>query len=204
MKTFKDVLENSFGLEARNALGKQREIEFTIYAKVKDINRLDTGETREQHEQWNLPFDNCETVRARIRAVNQEDFTLTTKQKDGGYGLIENTTALTKDAYIALRSACIDGYNKLRFTFPIEGSDLIWEIDAFYNQMGNLHDWVKIDLEVKDINTQIPHFPIEVEEVIYSDSPSLSPEDDRWIKRLWDVEWQRIDGTRKDLEGKTA
>lgn len=197
-QTFADILGQSYGLEGESGVAN-REVEFTIYARMTQEAQLDNAEYREGHEQWRLPLAEESDIRIRLRGINENKFQITTKRKDGGEGLIEVDSDLSKLAFEQFKLGAVDGYKKVRFVFPIANSDLKWEVDAFYNQSGHFHDWVKIDLEVSDMNMEIPLFPISVEEVIFSDSPQLTKAEDNWIKRLWDVEWQRIDGVRRDI-----
>jgi hypothetical protein len=72
-----------------------------------------------------------------------------------------------KDMFTAFKFLGGAGMRKDRFTFPIIGTDLKWEVDMFPKADGSgYHEWCKIDLEVRDRSQPIPEFPIALTDVI--------------------------------------
>lgn len=187
MRRFKNL-----GLED-NPFIKGREIEYTIYAQLKDLAQLEKAPEKEEHEQWRIPLSKESPVKMRIRAINERKFTMTTKAKRVGMvGVEEETMDVTERFFNHLREAAIDGYKKTRFTFPIPNTDRKWEIDVFMDKMGKQHPWVKIDLEVADPNEKIPEFTLDVSDFII-ESDKNTPEEERKIRSLWDSEWLKLD-----------
>lgn len=187
MRRFKGL-----GVES-TPLIKGREIEYTIYAFLKDMSQLEKAPEREEHEQWRIPFATESAVKARIRAVNGRRWTMTTKAKRAGMiGVEEENIDITGRLFSHLREAGIDGYKKVRYSFPIANTDRKWEIDVFMDKLGKPHPWVKIDLEVADANEKIPEFDLSVGEFIIERDDN-TPEEERKIRSLWDNEWLKLD-----------
>lgn len=179
-----------------------REIEFTMYAQVNDFTFLKDAVVIERHEQWTVPFLNdTAKIKGRIRLVDDIRPIFCTKYKsENMVGVDECEIDISMDMFNQLRKVATDGYKKTRYKFKTPDPELMWEVDVFQNMSGNPHDWIKIDLEVNDVNKSIPKFPFDVVYMIFSDDPNLPAKDKQLIRKLWDIEWQRIDGVRKDLD----
>lgn len=171
----------------------KKELEFTIYAKVKNLADLD-GAPKEIHEQWSVPLpDSGGKLKMRIRAVDNNRFILTTKKRRSGIdGSDEVETIIGKDMFNHLKDAGGEGYLKTRFFFPVPNSELTWEIDRFMKNGGAPSEWVKIDLEVDDLHMDLPPLPIDVEMAIIAGDPQLTAEEEEIIRGLWSNEWQQI------------
>ena len=170
-----------------------REIEYTIYAELKDLSQLEKAPEKEEHEQWRIPLEKDSPVKMRIRMVNSRRYTVTTKAKRKGIaGFEEQTVDVTEAFFNHLREAATDGYKKTRYTSPIAGTNRKWEVDVFMDKVGKPHPWVKIDLEVNDINEPIPPFSLDVGQFVI-ESDKNTPDEDRQIRRLWDEEWLKLD-----------
>jgi hypothetical protein len=182
----------SLGLEA-NPLVKGREIEYTIYAQLKDMSQLESAPEREEHEQWRIGLKKDSPVKMRIRATNGRKYSMTTKAKRPGMvGVEEETTDVTQKQFEHLRETGSDGYRKTRYTFPITGTERCWEIDVFMDRLGKPSSWVKIDLEVADPNEAIPEFGLDVGDFIIERADN-TPDEERKIRSLWDTEWLKLD-----------
>lgn len=172
-----------------------KEIEYTIYALIEDMSKLDKAPMIEEHEQWRIPLAKECAVKQRIRLINNRRYTQTTKLKEAGVeGFFEITSDIPKDLFEHLRLAAVDGYKKTRYTFPVQGTELKWEIDVFIDKMGKPHNWVKIDLEVKNLKDEIPPFPegLKVGKYII-ENENNTVEEERFIKKLWSEEWSKLD-----------
>ena len=170
------------------------ETEYTFYAKLKSLKDLEGAKHREMHEQWRFPVSIDNGVKFRIRETNGIRWQFTSKQTiPGKVGVIEIDTEVTKEKFAALRLAATDGYRKERFVFPVFGKDRMWEIDVFFNQLGEKSLWVKIDLEVKDGDYSIPEFPFELEDIITNQDSDQTVDETNFIRRLWDSEWCSLD-----------
>lgn len=171
-----------------------RELEYTFYAKVMDMQELEKAATKEKHEQWNIPLETDKPIRQRIRLINDRLYTMTTKVfTPGKPGAEETTIDVGESIFKSLRIAGKDGYIKTRYTFNIPNSPLKWEIDVFLDNMGKPHPWVKIDLEVQQENASVPEFPIRLEEVILDNGPNQTVKQIAHVESLWKKHWFQID-----------
>ena len=173
----------------------EREIEYTLYVRLDNIEELKRLAIRtERHEQWNIPTakPDCAT-KERIRLIDNLRPTQCVKTKDPSkVGVEEVEDDITMDMFVAKRRMAVDGYFKTRYTLATNIRGLMWEVDVFYTNGGDLCPWVKVDLEVKSLNDPIPLFPLAHTRVIYADD-ELSFTDRAQVKKLWEEEWQKID-----------
>jgi len=173
-----------------------RELEYTFYGLLKDMNQLNQAAEKEDHEQWRLPLANDDDGRRslRLRLINHRRYTMTSKiRRDGVLGQEEVENDISEAMFKHLKESAFDGYNKVRYNFPIAGTDRKWEIDVFFDRMGKPHPWVKIDLEVNTPEDPIPEFPLELERFIVNNSPKQTMAEKAFVRKLWQSEWQRID-----------
>ncbi len=198
MPTFGEVLLDSKPNVSMESLIEgiaEREIEYCLYVRLDDIEELKKKAVKsERHEQWSIPTGkpDCDT-RERIRLIDGIRPTQAVKTKDKSkVGVEEVEDDITMDMFIAKRRMAVDGYFKTRYFLPTSIRGLIWEVDVFYTNGGDLSPWVKVDLEVKSLNDPIPLFPLAHNRVIYADD-ELSFTDRTQVSKLWDEEWQKID-----------
>lgn len=179
-----------------------REIEHTFYVEMADIAELSTAYQIESHEQWKLPLHEGSKIRARLRAVNERAWYLTTKSLEGQMeGCNECTTPISKVAFDHLKLGATDGYLKVRHFFRTNIDGLIYEVDVFKDRTtGKPHPWVKVDLEVKDLNLEVPKIPFKIKAFVVGDDNSVSFTDRVRIKNLWSKDWARIDDNEQGLE----
>jgi hypothetical protein len=155
-----------------------KEIEHTIYAKVVSPSELERAASKENQEQWEIRVpktdgnagDGSMRVRKTWQDGKEEEATYvrTSKVKMNDQGdKIELPMPSNKDEFTVFKFLGSNGMRKVRFVFPIIGTNLKWEIDMFPKPDGEgFHEWCKIDLEVKDRNQPIPEFPIALTDVI--------------------------------------
>lgn len=182
-------------LENEKDIGQEvLELEYTFYGKIRDFSELTKAFRKEEHEQWILPIgDENAPVRARLRAVDGNDFLLTTKTKrEGQQGVLEITEVIHHAMFKQLTKVATDGYKKTRYIFRVPNSGLLWEIDVFQNQQGSPHVWVKIDLEVKSAEDKIPPLPIQFDDLILAHGPRWDKAQEDFVDNLWDKEWAKI------------
>ncbi len=198
MPTFGEVLLDSKPNVSMESLIEgiaEREIEYCLYVRLDDIEELKKKAVKsERHEQWSIPTGkpDCDT-RERIRLIDGIRPTQAVKTKDKSkVGVEEVEDDITMDMFIAKRRMAVDGYFKTRYFLSTSIRGLIWEVDVFYTNGGDLSPWVKVDLEVKSLNDPIPLFPLAHNRVIYADD-ELSFTDRTQVSKLWDEEWQKID-----------
>lgn len=172
----------------------QRELEYTLYAKLKDMSQLERAFEKEEHEQWSLPLDTDKPVKLRLRLINGRRYTMAAKLKTPGVlGCDEVEDDISPDTFKVLRIGATAGYKKTRYNFKIPNSELKWEIDVFLDQNGSPHPWVKIDLEVNTPDDEVPDLPVDIESLIVDNGPKQTMEEIRFVRNLWDREWSRLD-----------
>lgn len=172
------------------------EREYVAYVRVTDWSWVDTAPHRETHEQWVLDYGHP-TISGRLRLINKRRYTECVKEKIKG--LVEAYECefdISKDAFEMKKKMAKFGVLKERFTFPIPGSKLKWEVDVFQAKAGGRSEWVKVDLEYTSKNTEIPEFPFPVNEVLIV-TENMSPELESTINLLWTKEYANIDHTYK-------
>lgn len=174
---------------------KHIEREYTAYAKVKDFNWLDDAPEHEHHLQWNIDYGKESKVRGRLRLINNRRYTEAIKEPlVGEEGCYEVEFDIPRDAFEMKKKACKDGYSKDRYSFPIDGSNLKWEIDVFKSKSGGRSEWIKIDLEYDSKDRVDFNLPIEVSELFIVGRDS-SQEARDMASQLWDDEWLKLDHT---------
>lgn len=192
------------GLNAEaQVFGKpQLELEYTIFAELDDLDAMKNAFHVEEHEQWRVPFESDAEVRARIRATNNREWVLTTKEtSDEWVGAKETNTLLTKESFDIFKKVACDGYMKTRHCFRCEGSDLIWEVDVFRDRLtGQPSLWVKMDLEVKDMDQEIPKPPFKVKDFVVGGQDGAPMSDRMKIRALWDNRWARLDEVDREKD----
>lgn len=178
-----------------------REIEHTFYARLANPGDLAKASSQEHQEQWELKFPKTDknggsgTVRIRktIPKGGVPEFVLTTKtmaSRDGDR--IEVPVPTTEPMFKQFQLMCENGMVKDRYHFPIEGTDLVWEVDMFLKPGGHIgvgpyEDWCKIDLEVKDRSAAIPPLPFETEELITAPFGKRTEEEESKIREMYDT-----------------
>ena len=196
---FKEYFSEIYGeasLESLLTGNKEREIEFTMYVHLDNLDELKKKAIRtERHEQWKMPLTPKDDVdgKMRIRLIDNTRPTMCTKiKRKGQIGAEEVEMDVSMDLFNSMREMAVDGYIKTRYTIPSNIRELVWEVDVFMLNGGAPSPWVKVDLEVKSLNVPIPVFPLAHTRVIYADE-ELSYSDRQKVKDLWDNEWQKMD-----------
>lgn len=177
------ITSNAVAMEADVENGKLfNEREKVIYAKLKDISSLQGAESVDAQEQWMIKLPKTEKNAAkgqiRVRKIMpmvktvdgyeierhaNPQYVQTTKAERDAEDRLEVPIPVTKDQFDLFKLLAENGMIKHRFHFPVEGSDLVFEVDAFLNEDGTYNEWVKIDLEGAK---EIPELPFEVSEKI--------------------------------------
>jgi hypothetical protein len=192
-------------LEGEHSDGVARvELEHTLYARITDFSFLDRAKSHEHQEQWEVEIPKTDTNagsgRTRVRKTIEEGqapaYVLTTKTKDPrSGGSIEVPLACTDAAFTQYKIMSPKGMLKDRYFFPTEdGSGLVWEVDMFYKPGGqpgskDYYDWVKIDLEVTDINAPLPPLPEGFTDIISAPYGKRSEEDEARVTSLYHNEF---------------
>lgn len=191
------LINNNATLSIEEANGQLTiEKEYIFYGKVKDLEALmTTATTRRTHEQWLVFETEDKTSKMRIRAIDDQTYILTVKRKkEGMTGQFEIECPISKDMFNAMRLIGSGGRKCTRYTFPIQGTELTWEIDVYVGKNGGASPWVKIDLEVKAELQDFPPLPAEFEVFISHQPSAYTDEEKAQVRQCWDMEWANLDG----------
>lgn len=147
------------------------EIEHTVYAKVDNFDFLENFKAPIKQEQWGLKGEvNGVVFQVRSRKELSTEgvlYTIATKIDIPG---IDGVWELEKDVdiehFIQIKELSEKGMIKDRYCVPINGTDMIWEIDIFYDTNGTRVPWVKLDLEVHSRLVELPELPFDYIEFI--------------------------------------
>ena len=169
------------------------EQEYVFYVRITNFKQLENAAHAEKHEQWQIKIpstdENAGSGSIRARKVTSADGTisyeLTTKSKTKK-GNIETTIPTTEENFTQIAFMADSGMRKDRYTFPVENTDLKFEIDVYPDGKAGYYTWAKIDLEVKSPLSSFPELPIQVEEII-TPQDAETPEGQEEVSRLFDT-----------------
>lgn len=166
-----------------------QEIEYTFFGLVDNFEWIKGAASSEVQEQWEvfLPKGPELNGKLRIRAVNDREWIFCTKvNRSSELGVKEVEQLTTQGMFKAFCEIATTGYRKTRYNFPVPDSDLVWEIDVYVTPEGKPYPFIKIDLEVTDVDTPVPELPIEITDPIMSQHSARTPEEHRRIQQLFD------------------
>lgn len=185
-------LIGGLGMEERADGKAEKEIEFTIYARMPDMSQLNGAKSKEHQEQWEVRVAGTDknagegSMRVRKTVIEGADPVYTRATKipyNATNDKIEVPMPSNEDEFLAFGYLAEQGMIKDRFHFPIMGTELVWEVDCFPKPDGGYHEWVKIDLEVKDREMRLPEFPVTLEDVILPKDFGKIPQEE-WEKQV--------------------
>ncbi len=147
------------------------------------------------------------TLQVRVRRTRSVgtgliEYVLTGKGRMAG---VKTTTPFeveltaTESMFMLFAMAAENGMAKRRYTFPIPGTQLSWEIDRFFKNAlaaelpvdqitsDHFHPWVKIDLEhpAEFSLSDVPTFPFPFKEVVDEQSPDTPLETKLRIRQMY-------------------
>ena len=171
MSLLRECFSDAVSLE--EAAGLTREIEYVIYAELKDVTELLKATSIERQFQWCIYTQNdVNQGLIRVRCTNDTEYTQTTKVKvsgDTAAGKDENCISIDANQFKMFSMLSKTGMYKDRYIFPIPDTDLKWEVDCFIQSDGSYAPWCKIDLELPDpqaIDFKSLPYPITLGEVL--------------------------------------
>lgn len=181
LTSFKAALEEL----ATGKAGKEKE--YVWYGQIVDFKELDKATKVIKQSQSNMRGSNgTSRIRRVIDESGQVNYYLTCKNYTGVGECDEVTQPTTKDMWLAYRGATGESMDKIRYEFPIGGTDLIWEVDVFTDlEFGEKRVWCKVDLEVSADMPELPALPIKLDNIIFSPVKQYSPSEDKIIKGLY-------------------
>ncbi len=173
------------------------EKEIVTYGKIVDFDELKKADRKEKQEQWELRIpvkDNVYAGCIRIRCIDDEKYILTTKTFKPDKGDLQETEIeLDKEQGASMmeefKKLSTGGMIKTRYFFNVPDSELVYEVDVYYDENGEPKTWCKIDLEVTDMRIKRPALPIEIKEAREIPAKNRSEEDQKFLERLMDKEF---------------
>ena len=168
----------------------QAEVEYAFFGRPKnfDFMKKYLSDRIEQYE-VDVYKKNGDMNKIRVRKLNREKITMTLKlliksSSSGPRSAIENEFDITEESFQVFKKISTNGFNKERFKIKTK-ENLMYEVDVYYDDHGNINPWVKIDLEVPSINTKVPPLPIEVDDLITNQRYNRTKEEEETIERVW-------------------
>ena len=183
------VLAQALAMEAEDTSGKAGvEIERELYVRVSDLTQLERAVSKERQEQWGIKVPktkrNAAPGQLRVRRSEKDgkvEFIMTIKAVKGVGERRDVSMKVTEDVFDLFRTVSENGMIKDRFTFPVLGTDLVYEVDMFVMPDGSYAPWAKIDLE--NPPAKLPPLPIMVEEMI--DGKTSDPNEREKISQIY-------------------
>jgi CYTH domain-containing protein len=166
-----------------------REKEVELYVYLEDLSALNKAASMDHQEQWAVKVEKTDknakgSIRVR-KVVSGGDksiqYVLTAKADIDTGDRMEVPTPVTEDMFNVFKTIATSGMVKDRYYFPIEGTNLTWEVDVFFDEKGNYHNWLKIDLE--NCGGKAPPLPFVVSERI--DGQTEDPAEREKIRELY-------------------
>ena len=186
------------------------ERELVYHAILKDMSVLQNAAKIETQEQWEIKVPKTEknlyggrlrvrkTYIPNVRSPAQYVFCSKTKNANGN---LEVELVSTKDQFDQFVAMADSGMIKTRYYFPIPDTNglggenewdnaLVWEIDVFENNQGEIVPWVKIDIELNP-NTKKESliFPFATKQLITSQYPNRTEEEEAIVSKLYEDDY---------------
>lgn len=186
MRDYRGLLGTlNVGLEDLENGTASREKEYVWYGRLTNPEELQKAAKQETQKQSSVKGKGG-TIRVRETvAMGQLRFTLTAKAYSGRGDAEEVSLPVSKDLHEVFKAIAGESMDKIRYTFPIEGTELKWEVDVFIDAQGNPKDWVKIDLEVPAATNEFPPLPITLADMIFGGNEEYTPEQKAKLDQLY-------------------
>lgn len=173
------------GLEDLENGQASREKEYVWYGILTNPQELQKAAGQEKQMQSSVKGKGG-TIRVRQTiAMGQQRFTLTAKAYSGRGDAREVSLPVSVDMHEIFKALSGESMDKIRYTFPIEGTELKWEVDVFIDAKGNPKQWVKIDLEVPEETNEFPPLPVTLSEMIFGGNEEYTPEQKAKLDQLY-------------------
>jgi len=202
------AFSGSLSTEDEDTSGKlSAEIEYMFYARVTSPQALLNAMCVEIQEQWGVWQDktdkNAGSGSNRVRKVIRKPIingqfdnintttqivhTIKLKRSDGS--ALEASVESSEGALTAMRVMAESGMIKHRYRFPVEGTELVWEVDMFVEPGESMYStkyigWAKIDLEVPQKDFPVPTLPDGFVDGFNSKAQNLTPEQQQIVDQM--------------------
>lgn len=185
------------GLEAQADGQTRAEKEIVTYGQIVDFSELEKADRKEDQEQWEIRSRDEKNQYAgcvRIRCLNGSTYILTTKTFKSDKGdLMETEVELPAEVGANMmeefKKLSTGGMIKTRYFFNVPDSELVWEVDVYYDEKKKPRSWCKIDLEVPDLRLKRPELPIQLKDAREVPPKNRTEDDQRFVERLMDREF---------------
>ena len=170
-----DTILATEGINDSPHIAKNKEVEATVYARITKPQGLTQASGSEQQEQAEIKIDKKRKFRVRktTREGQAPVYELTVKIRTSNTKelteVTEQTQGIPVEVYETIKSAVPNYQTKTRYYFnveeitvatshgekqvPIKG--LVYEVDVYINDKGQVSDWCKIDLELQDFEDRL-------------------------------------------------
>lgn len=182
----------------------EKEVELVVLALLDQKNlNFSKATSRRRIEEWQLKtIHGAKKIGAvggcvRVRAYNDKDYEITTKVfhsggTTGDTKLLQATecnVSITREYFNAFKSLAPVGSIRERYTYPIEGTKSVWEVDIYYDEHGKMQPWAKLDLEFdrtvdSRFMTELPPLPIPTQRIITGER---TPAEDALAAKIFDT-----------------
>lgn len=181
-----------------NADGQTRaEKEIVTYGKIVDFDELKKADRKEDQEQWEIrtrdeknQYSGC--IRIRCTDGNKYVLTIKTFKPEKGDLMeteVEIPAEVGANVMEEFKKLSTGGMIKTRYFFNIPDTELVYEVDVYYNEKKEPRAWCKIDLEVTDLRLKRPELPIQLKDAREIPAKGRSEDDQRFVERLMDQEF---------------
>lgn len=177
-----------------------KEIEFVFYARITNFDELLKAAAKEHQEQWEIKVPKTDgnatkgsmRIRKTVKENSSPEFVFTTKVPvPGTNDKIETPVPTTESQFKSFMYMSDSGMIKDRYFYPVEGSELVWEVDVFLKPEGGYYEWCKIDLEVKNREGFVmPPLPFELADVITNQTGERTPEEEARVRSLYESDFR--------------
>lgn len=167
----------------------QKELEYVFYGKLSDFTELDKAVSKEEQEQWEIrvkesaeqPVPGC----VRVRKLPGEQYILcikTINKESDAKDEVEMET--TKDVFEQIKKLATGGMHKMRYVFEIGQGKNVWEVDVYFKPDGTMHEWCKVELEVKEPIDAVPSLPVTMTDTIVNQPRQRTDEENALVDKL--------------------
>ena len=191
MSRLRSAISNAINPPTVSLEARAPELEYVFFGRIKDFKELEAAASKEDQEQWEVRPAKIEGNKYfgnfRIRKTNADKYTLCMKiLTDGTDVRDEIEVDADEDLFEATKKIATSGMVKCRYNFPVADSDLVWEVDVYFDTEGNMIDWCKIDLEVKKPIDKLPAYPIALDDLFDTQPAQRTPEQRAFVNKLMD------------------
>lgn len=180
---------------------EHKEVEHIFLCKLEDFDQLKNAQSSELQEQYELRTkpdveNNGVNGVIRVRAIDKGQdpiqYVLTTKLYGSSTARADEVEQeVTEALFEHFKTMAPVGVTKRRYFFPVEGTELVWTVDVYYDEDGNPEGWCRLELEVDELADELPELPLEFAQIIRQHDPELSEEERALVHRLYETVFMR-------------